>query len=407
MSRTKEGRETNQTPSRQVDRTPTDQTTNPDLNQQQSRGGYITGRESRRDFPRRSTSLRAANEDFRNRYGRGQNYQTQTENRNRYYREQPYQTSEDYREGSSDLYSREKFGRPRRETYGRAESDYYNRRNRDFDRDQGPRDNYYTKSFNPRYGEYEREGQPNLARYGGSFTRDYENPVRSGGRLYETDYDGEFEDRREWDRGRSGRDYGRDYDRSYRGRETSQYNTDQYYSGQYNSGQYNTPYNYPAEGQFTSPWYSRNYLRCQDVMTTDVTTCSSNTNLREVANRLEDENVGSLPVVDNGRLVGIVTDRDIVCRVLAEGGDTRQATAAGAMSEDVVTCTPDESVIDAIRKMGQNQIRRIPIIDHNGRLKGIIAMADIALEAERDRELANALERISQPTPSRSRNIRH
>jgi CBS domain-containing protein len=75
------------------------------------------------------------------------------------------------------------------------------------------------------------------------------------------------------------------------------------------------------------------------------------------------------------------------------------------MSQDIITCTPDDSVIDAIRKMGEHQIRRIPVCDMNGRLRGIIALGDIALEAERDQDLANAIEQISQPTPHQSRRV--
>src|SRR5262249_47678085 len=118
---------------------------------------------------------------------------------------------------------------------------------------------------------------------------------------------------------------------------------------------------------------------------------------------MEDEDVGSLPVVENGRLLGIVTDRDIVCRVLAEGHDSRTATVREAMSEDLVTCSPDESVVEAIHKMGEHQIRRLPVCDNNGRLRGILSIGDLALEAENDREIARALEHISQPTPYQSR----
>jgi CBS domain-containing protein len=151
--------------------------------------------------------------------------------------------------------------------------------------------------------------------------------------------------------------------------------------------------------------YERNVLRCREIMTKDVTTASPQTLLREIADRMEDENVGSIPIVENGRLVGIVTDRDIVCRAVAEGRDSRAVTASEVMSEDLVTCAPDDTVIEAIRKMGEHQIRRLPVCDTNGRLRGIIAIADVALEAERDRDLANALEQISQPTPNRSRKV--
>jgi CBS domain-containing protein len=149
----------------------------------------------------------------------------------------------------------------------------------------------------------------------------------------------------------------------------------------------------------------RNALRCSEIMTKNVTTCTPDTVIRDVADMMEDDNVGSIPVLENGRLIGMVTDRDIVCRVIAEGLDTRTTRAREVMSEDIITCTADDSVIDAMRKMGEHQIRRIPICDLNGRLRGIIALGDIALEAERDQDLANAIEQISQPTPYQARRV--
>ena len=140
-------------------------------------------------------------------------------------------------------------------------------------------------------------------------------------------------------------------------------------------------------------------------MTKSVTTCGPDSVIRDVADLMEDDNVGSIPVLENGRLVGIVTDRDIVCRVIAEGLDTRTVKAREVMSEDLITCTPDDSVLEAIRKMGEHQIRRIPVCDPNGRLRGIISIGDVALEAERDQDLANALEQISQPTPQQARRV--
>ncbi|MBI3649809.1 MAG: CBS domain-containing protein [Acidobacteria bacterium] len=143
-------------------------------------------------------------------------------------------------------------------------------------------------------------------------------------------------------------------------------------------------------------------VRCRDIMTKDVTTCTPESNIREVAEKMEDDNVGSIPVVENGRLAGLITDRDIVCRVLAEGKNTRSTTVREAMTEDLISCTPDESVLEAIRKMGEHQIRRLPICDPNGRLRGILALGDLALEAEHDYDLKRALERIFEPTPYQS-----
>jgi CBS domain-containing protein len=134
--------------------------------------------------------------------------------------------------------------------------------------------------------------------------------------------------------------------------------------------------------------------RCREIMTTDVKTVDRDTPLREVAAIMRDADVGSLPVVENGKLVGIVTDRDIVIRALAEGRDP--STSVGyAMTADIFSVRPDDFVFEAIRMMGDKQVRRIPVVNDDGALAGIIAMADIALEVEDEREIAEALEEIS------------
>jgi CBS domain-containing protein len=161
---------------------------------------------------------------------------------------------------------------------------------------------------------------------------------------------------------------------------------------------------------------SRSHLRCRDIMTRDVTVASRTTTLEEVARMMRDEDTGVIPVVEpgettsdsvaevqrvpartqtNGRLVGLITDRDIVIRALAEGQDARQVTAESIMTTDLHAVRPNDRVIEAIRKMGDKQVRRLPVVDREGNLRGIISMADIALETEADRELGEALEEIS------------
>jgi CBS domain-containing protein len=259
----------------------------------------------------------------------------------------------------------------------------------------------------------------------GTLGRDAESNYETRGRQIGREEDRSRYDRSNIGRGRAYEDY--DYDRERRRQRPSreEYGEPRYretFSGRYGQQRWPSrsgeergqgvdfysgePYYRGEDRRSRRDTYSgQNYLRSRDIMTKDVTTCSPQSSIREAAEKMQDENVGSLPVVDNGRLIGIVTDRDIVCRVLAEGRDSRAATVADAMSEDLVTCTPEETVLDAIRKMGEHQIRRIPVCDINGRLRGIIAMADVALEAERDRELAEALEEISQPLPNRSRRM--
>ncbi|HEV7891140.1 MAG TPA: CBS domain-containing protein [Pyrinomonadaceae bacterium] len=161
---------------------------------------------------------------------------------------------------------------------------------------------------------------------------------------------------------------------------------------------------------------TRSHLRCRDIMTRDVTVAQRDTTLEEIARMMRDEDTGVIPVVEpgetnsdsvtevqrvpartlsNGRLVGLITDRDIVIRAIAEGGDARTMRAEEVMTKDLHAVRPNDRVIEAIRKMGDKQVRRLPVVDREGLLRGIISMADVALETESDRELAEALEEIS------------
>ena len=135
-------------------------------------------------------------------------------------------------------------------------------------------------------------------------------------------------------------------------------------------------------------------LRCREIMTTDVKTVDRATPIHEVAAMMRDADVGSLPVVENGKLAGIVTDRDIVVRALADGREA-SSPVGEAMTGDVFSVKPDDFVFEAIRMMGDKQVRRIPVVNESGELAGIIAMADIALEVEDEREIAETLEEIS------------
>ena len=134
--------------------------------------------------------------------------------------------------------------------------------------------------------------------------------------------------------------------------------------------------------------------RCREIMSSNVRTASPDTPLREVAIMMRDGDVGSLPVVDGGKLVGIVTDRDIAVRAVAEGMDV-SAPVSQAMTTEIYSVRPDDFVFEAIRVMGDKQVRRIPVVEESGELAGIIAMADIALEMEDEREIAETLEDIS------------
>jgi CBS domain-containing protein len=117
------------------------------------------------------------------------------------------------------------------------------------------------------------------------------------------------------------------------------------------------------------------------VMTSSLATIDPNTTVAEAARRMAKEDVGPLPVVEGDRLVGLVTDRDLVVRVLAEGRDPQTTTVREACSEDIVTVAPEDELDKALAVLAGRQVRRIPVVDGN-RLVGIVAQADVAREVE-------------------------
>lgn len=139
---------------------------------------------------------------------------------------------------------------------------------------------------------------------------------------------------------------------------------------------------------------ARARMRCREIMTSTVRTAASDTPLSDVAALMREGDMGAVPIVDGGKLVGIVTDRDIVVRAVAESKDTATPVAE-AMTSEIFSVGPDDFVFEAIRLMGDKQVRRIPVVTDSGELAGIISMADIALEIEDQREIAEALEEIS------------
>ena len=135
-------------------------------------------------------------------------------------------------------------------------------------------------------------------------------------------------------------------------------------------------------------------VRCSEIMTRDVRVATREMTLREVAQMMREGDMGSVPVVDQGRLVGIITDRDIVVRCVAEGRGA-ETPAGDAMTAEIFSVKPNDFAFEAVRLMGDKQVRRIPVVAEDGRLAGIISMADIALETEDELEIAETLEEIS------------
>jgi|SRR5215210_1109266 len=132
----------------------------------------------------------------------------------------------------------------------------------------------------------------------------------------------------------------------------------------------------------------------QDVMTSNPTTIQPTTSAQDAARTMKSEDVGSLPIVENDRLTGVVTDRDLALRVLGEGrgGETPVAEIA---SKDVVTVDPQQSLEEAARLMAEHQVRRLPVCEEDGRLVGILAQADIA-QSGHDVLTGETVEQISQ-----------
>jgi CBS domain-containing protein len=142
--------------------------------------------------------------------------------------------------------------------------------------------------------------------------------------------------------------------------------------------------------------WQREPLSAGEIMTKNPKAVLPNSTIREVAQIMRDESTGVVPVVDeNNRLQGIITDRDIVMRSIPEGKDPINMRASELMTDDVEAVTPNESLHDVVRLMGDKQIRRVPVVDQNDRLVGIISMADIATRADYDEDLQEALEDIS------------
>lgn len=135
-------------------------------------------------------------------------------------------------------------------------------------------------------------------------------------------------------------------------------------------------------------------MRCREIMTSSLKTATRDMTLKDVAVLMRDGDMGAVPVVEGGKLVGIVTDRDIVVRSIADGKGA-SASTGDAMTSEIFSVKPDDFVFEAIRLMGDKQVRRIPVVNENGELAGILAMADVALEMEDEREIAETLEEIS------------
>ena len=138
-------------------------------------------------------------------------------------------------------------------------------------------------------------------------------------------------------------------------------------------------------------------MELRDIMTRDVEIVSASASLQEAAGKMKSLDVGLMPVCDGDRLQGILTDRDITIRATADGRDPKKTKVSDVMSTDLAYCLEEQEVEEAVSLMEARQIRRVPILNQDKRLVGIVSLADIAIHV-RDRDLSGeTLEEISEP----------
>jgi len=138
---------------------------------------------------------------------------------------------------------------------------------------------------------------------------------------------------------------------------------------------------------------------CADVMTLNPICCISTDTIERVAQMMKAEDVGSIPVVEgpnSKKLMGIITDRDLVLKGVAEGRDCRSSSIAEIMTRNPVTCRERDNLENALKAMSDHQVRRLPIVNDRNEIVGIIAQADIATRVEEPNKVAEVVEEISK-----------
>ena len=123
----------------------------------------------------------------------------------------------------------------------------------------------------------------------------------------------------------------------------------------------------------------------REVMTSDPRTVTADSSVAEAARLMRDEDTGIAPITEGERLVGVITDRDIAIAVVAEGKDPQSTKVTEIAARDLVTIDPQQELDEALRLMAQHQVRRLPVVEEDGKLVGILAQADIARHADPER----------------------
>jgi CBS domain-containing protein len=140
--------------------------------------------------------------------------------------------------------------------------------------------------------------------------------------------------------------------------------------------------------------------KCDEAMTKDPICCLPNDTTAKAAQLMKSGNIGSIPVIENEqtkKLVGIVTDRDLTLKIVAEGRDAKSTRVDAVMTRKVVTCRADDDLQKALDAMSEHQLRRLPVVDNDNNILGIIAQADVATRVNQPEKTATMVKEISRP----------
>jgi len=143
-------------------------------------------------------------------------------------------------------------------------------------------------------------------------------------------------------------------------------------------------------------------MKVNEIITHDPEVIRPETILIEAAQKMKSLDIGMLPVCDGDRLVGVITDRDIAVRGVAQGYDPKTARVQEVMTPEVIYCFDDEDVKDVAKKMEEKQVRRLPVLNREKRLVGIVSLGDLAVRTGKEKLAGEVLERVSEPGHSRS-----
>jgi len=142
--------------------------------------------------------------------------------------------------------------------------------------------------------------------------------------------------------------------------------------------------------------------KCNEVMTKRPVCCLPNDMVAKVAQLMKSKDIGPVPIIESEqtkKLVGIVTDRDLALKIVAEGRDAKSTKAEEVMTRKVVTCRPEDDLQKALDAMSEHQLRRIPVVGDDNKLIGIIAQADVATRVNQPQKTADMVKAISQSSP--------